>query len=455
MNETSTSDSATSIAGYTSADTVLRLTVAMIFVYSTKRRRTASRLPLRSPARSDAVYTRGNRSPWAAKASDSAVPERTRSWTSSSTCRSVGVVTRPLSRSRDCTRGMPALSSVASSWLKTRNSRVLIRRRCGSCSSEIPAIAPFWRRERTNSPLSSRSCRSRASFSATYTPSTISPLGDASRHRNSTLVNCINLCHASPGSLDHAAERKAGRGCAGLPLFSVDEFQDVGDVLSRFRVWRNPAETPDGGLAGVVRGEGERQLESIEQRLQILDPRLDVRLRLVRVGHRILPGRFGHELHQPDRAFPRSRALLIPRFDPDHRPDQLRRHAFPRRDQVDDFSVAWVRRQTAGERWRRRARCVFVLGIRNFVRRNAGDGCGFDAHLAARSQHQHEQVALDTVRFHRHRTPGLKKHELGPGRGGAEPSDTQDGHTAQCSCSPSITPHRRMHVRVYRGSIYA
>ena len=43
------------MAGYISAVTILRFTVAMIFVYSTKRRSTVSRPPLRSPASSEAV----------------------------------------------------------------------------------------------------------------------------------------------------------------------------------------------------------------------------------------------------------------------------------------------------------------------------------------------------------------------------------------------------------------
>jgi hypothetical protein len=43
--------------------------------------------------------------------------------------------------SSDCTSGMPAFSSVASSWLNTRNSRVEIRDRLGSGS--VPsAIRP-------------------------------------------------------------------------------------------------------------------------------------------------------------------------------------------------------------------------------------------------------------------------------------------------------------------------
>ena len=53
-------------------------------------------------------------------------PTRTFSCTSSSTRRKVGDVTRLRSRSRDWTSGMPARNRVASSWLKTRNSWVLM-----------------------------------------------------------------------------------------------------------------------------------------------------------------------------------------------------------------------------------------------------------------------------------------------------------------------------------------
>ena len=48
MIDTSTSASAIRIAGYTSAEMVFRLSVAMTFAYSTYRRSTVSRLPLRS-----------------------------------------------------------------------------------------------------------------------------------------------------------------------------------------------------------------------------------------------------------------------------------------------------------------------------------------------------------------------------------------------------------------------
>src|SRR5947207_16026555 len=47
-------------------------------------------------------------------------------------------------------------------------------------------MAPLGRSERTYKPFSSRSCRRRDSLSAAYTPSMISPFGDASRQRNST-----------------------------------------------------------------------------------------------------------------------------------------------------------------------------------------------------------------------------------------------------------------------------
>ena len=75
-------------------------------------------------------------------AADIAVPERTFSCTSSSSWRNSGDSTRRFSRSSDCTRGMPALRSVASSWLKTRNSRGGTRRLLGRRTA-TPAIAPF------------------------------------------------------------------------------------------------------------------------------------------------------------------------------------------------------------------------------------------------------------------------------------------------------------------------
>ena len=49
------SDSRTSSAGYTRADSVFRRTVEMILTYEMYRRMTWSRLPLFSPASSDAV----------------------------------------------------------------------------------------------------------------------------------------------------------------------------------------------------------------------------------------------------------------------------------------------------------------------------------------------------------------------------------------------------------------
>ena len=52
-----------------------------------------------------------------------------------------GLVTRRRRMSSDWTSGMPAFSSVASSWLKTRNSRVGIRARLGSASGAQPPSA--------------------------------------------------------------------------------------------------------------------------------------------------------------------------------------------------------------------------------------------------------------------------------------------------------------------------
>ena len=53
-------------------------------------------------------------------------------------------MTRRRRISSDWTSGMPALSSVASSWLKTRNSRVAILRRCGSLSEPRPRAPARW-----------------------------------------------------------------------------------------------------------------------------------------------------------------------------------------------------------------------------------------------------------------------------------------------------------------------
>ena len=153
MIETSTVARASKMAGYTSAEMIFRFSVAVTFEYSTYRRRTASRLPLRSPASSEAVYTRGKRSPWAIKASDRADPDRTRSWTSSRIAWNAGDATRLFRRSRDWTSGMPAFSSVASSWLKIRNSRMLMLWDCGR-RRDSPATAPLGFMERTCRPFS-------------------------------------------------------------------------------------------------------------------------------------------------------------------------------------------------------------------------------------------------------------------------------------------------------------
>ena len=86
-------------------------------------------------------------------------------------------------RSKDCTSGIPALRRVANSWLKTRNSCRAIFRRLGNRLPPVSAVR--LRSERTWRPWVSKSCRSRASFSATYVPSTISPAAVTSLQRNS------------------------------------------------------------------------------------------------------------------------------------------------------------------------------------------------------------------------------------------------------------------------------
>ena len=47
-------------------------------------------------------------------------------------------------------------------------------------------------------------------------------------------------------------------------------------VIARFGIRGYATEAPDRHLAGVVGGKGERRIEAVEQRFQILDARLDV-----------------------------------------------------------------------------------------------------------------------------------------------------------------------------------
>src|SRR5207253_4772075 len=72
--------------------------------------------------------------------------------------------------------------------------------------------------------------------------------------------------------LDRATDGKAGAGALASKVF-----EDSGDVVLRFPVRRDAAIAADGRLARVIRGDRERQLESLEQELEIPRAAFDVR----------------------------------------------------------------------------------------------------------------------------------------------------------------------------------
>ncbi len=126
----------------------------MIFEYSTNRRSTVSRLPLRSPASSDAVYTLGSRRAVRAERVRQrrcpSAPARARR---REPRLNTGESTRRLSSSSDCTSGIPALSSVASSWLKTRNSRVGMARSVAAARVPKPPMRALGLQRKDVQPL--------------------------------------------------------------------------------------------------------------------------------------------------------------------------------------------------------------------------------------------------------------------------------------------------------------
>src|SRR5438034_569813 len=118
----------------------------------------------------------------------------------------------------------------------------------------------------------------------------------------------------------------------GCPLLTEDA-QNARNVVAGFGVRGDAPKPIDGVLAGVVRGERQAGgREPVQQRLQILDPALDVLPRVIGVGDRKAPGRLGHELHEAYGAFRRSRTLLIIRFDLDDSAHETGRHAVRGRD---------------------------------------------------------------------------------------------------------------------------
>src|SRR5579864_8093307 len=120
----------------------------------------------------------------------------------------------------------------------------------------MPPMACFGCTDSTKRPFSSNSWRSRASLSAAYTPSTISPFGEASLQRNSTVPNCINVSHEPPvvktvrvweklGAIAQDSTPRRTNRAAGTPEWrgsAADHPEDVGDVLLRLGVRRHAAE---------------------------------------------------------------------------------------------------------------------------------------------------------------------------------------------------------------------
>jgi hypothetical protein len=87
----------------------------MVFVYSMYRRRTVAISPDRSPEARLELYSLGKRSPWAAKASERAAPDLTRSRTSMRAWRNATFLRRSTSAWRLVMMGSPAWIRDASS----------------------------------------------------------------------------------------------------------------------------------------------------------------------------------------------------------------------------------------------------------------------------------------------------------------------------------------------------
>ena len=176
--------------------------------------------------------------------------------------------TRRFSRSSDWTSGMPALSSVASSWLKTRNSRVLIRRRCGSCSDSPPMAPLRLEREDVQPLLLELVAQPGFAVGDVHAFDDLARWAMPSRQRNSirTVCRCssreicrdyINFGTSLLEGLDRAA---AGKGwvAAARSGYRLDEREDARDVVARFGIRRNAAEPLHRRFAGVVGRQRQR-----------------------------------------------------------------------------------------------------------------------------------------------------------------------------------------------------
>ena len=200
---------------------------------------------------------------------------------------------------------------------------------------------------RTYRPFSSNSRRRRSSLSATYTPSMISPPGVPSLQRNSMPTQSpngttIDLSRPPlPPSDDSAGRFRQARqfgassclcghyrqlACAGLytsgeppddaaplvrqpagaaggktsgrchkmaaRLLDAGEREDARDVVAGLAVGGNAVELRHRAFAGIVGGQPELDPpEAVDERLQVLDAGLDVRLRIERIADLVDPRR--------------------------------------------------------------------------------------------------------------------------------------------------------------------
>src|SRR5829696_4547336 len=75
------------------------------------------------------------------------------------------------------------------------------------------------------------------------------------------------------------------------------EVENPADVISRLPVRRNAVEFLDGSLASVIRGQGELDTPSVDERFQVLYAGGNVGFRIVRIPDLVLSSRRGHQLH--------------------------------------------------------------------------------------------------------------------------------------------------------------
>src|SRR3989449_698647 len=112
-----------------------------------------------------------------------------------------------------------------------------------------------------------------------------------------------------------------------LPL-AVEDSQDPRHVVARLWVGWDPAVRRDGPLAGVVRGERQRQVvpEPVDEAAQVPDTPVDVLVRVERVPHPEDGRGLRHELHQAAGALRRDGSRIERGLDADDRRHETSRH---------------------------------------------------------------------------------------------------------------------------------